>query len=91
MTSRQTQTEQTALNLGISPQDSATLGTVARHSEFIGTWMLGNPHELLPIVKKFGIQRNKYSILEDIFDSDVLSLSEADFMVHLRIIKMREY
>lgn len=91
MTVRQQQTEQTALGMGISPENSSVLSIVARHSEFIGTWMLSNPQEYLPIVKKFRIPRNKHSILEEIFDADVLAMSEEDFMEHLRIIKMREY
>ena len=89
--SRQEQTKQAALAAGISAEDSAVLAYVARHSEYIGTWMLQNPHELPEIVKKFRIPRNKHSILESIFEADILAMSEEDFMEHLRIIKMREY
>ncbi|MGE4318213.1 MAG: bifunctional [glutamate--ammonia ligase]-adenylyl-L-tyrosine phosphorylase/[glutamate--ammonia-ligase] adenylyltransferase [Deferribacterales bacterium] len=91
MTSREQQTEQAALEAGLSPSDSRVLAYVARHSEYIGQWMLRNPHEFHAIVRKFKVQRNKYSILEDIFEMDVLSMSEEDFMEHLRIVKMREY
>ncbi|TCK61646.1 bifunctional [glutamate--ammonia ligase]-adenylyl-L-tyrosine phosphorylase/[glutamate--ammonia-ligase] adenylyltransferase [Seleniivibrio woodruffii] len=91
MISREQQTEQIALEQGISAEDSLVLAYIARHSEFIGMWMINNPHELKDAVRRFRTLRSKKSILEDIFAVNVLGMNDDEFMAHLRNVKMKEY
>lgn len=91
MTLREEQVKECALNEGIEEINAEILAKIARHSEFIGTWLLQNPSQMPETVKKFRLQRSKRDILNDIFEQDILSMDEERFMEHLRIVKMREY
>lgn len=91
MTIREQQAYDLALGEGIGEENAAVIAKVARHSEFIGTWMIHNPHLLKDAVKMFRTERSRRVILCDIFERDVLSMDDDAFMEHIRTVKMLEY
>lgn len=91
MTARQEQTKAAALEQGISAENAELLAYIARHSEYLGMWLMNNPHMIKEAVEKIGTVRDRQTILDDILSSDIFSMTEEGFMEHLRTKKMKEY
>ncbi|MCD8554312.1 bifunctional [glutamate--ammonia ligase]-adenylyl-L-tyrosine phosphorylase/[glutamate--ammonia-ligase] adenylyltransferase [Seleniivibrio sp.] len=91
MIAREKQTEAAAAENGVAPENVKVLTYIARHSEYIGIWLMNNPDRLKDAEKLFKTVRGKQTIVDDIMKADIFSMTEAEFMEHLRNIKMREY
>lgn len=91
MISRQQQVISLADNEGITKENAEVFGTVARHSEFIGVWLMNNPDKMQDICGSFRQIRDKNTILDSLLSEDIYAMSETEFMACLRRFKMAEY
>jgi len=91
MNTREETVLKNAQQAGLSNEHCEAFAMVARHSEFIGIWLLNNPDVYGDVAKKLSDIRTKDKILEDIMSKDIYSMSPDDFMVYIRLCKMMEY
>lgn len=67
------------------------LAEVAKHSEFLGLWLINNTEKFSDVCSRFGLKRDRFIILEDILQEDIYAMSSDEFMRYIRMFKMREY
>lgn len=91
MISRQDKVIEMAEDNGLSKEKSAALGIIARHSEFIGIWLMNNADRFAEIEADWSGERSREQILSDMLSGDIYSMNPDEFMEYLRWFKMREY
>jgi glutamate-ammonia-ligase adenylyltransferase len=91
ISTRENAIQELAQEQQISAENQEILKYVARHSEFIGCWLINNPHTIKDVVENFGKSRSREDILIDIMSQDIFSMTSDEFIEYLRIFKMKEY
>ncbi|XOB65711.1 bifunctional [glutamate--ammonia ligase]-adenylyl-L-tyrosine phosphorylase/[glutamate--ammonia-ligase] adenylyltransferase [Deferribacteres bacterium DY0037] len=91
MNSRQDIIRINAAEAGLSEKSTEALSTVAKHSEFIGVWLVNNIEGLIEAESKFCGERNRETILNDLLSADIYAMSPDEFIAYMRRFKMIEY
>jgi len=91
MSSREDTVLNRAQEQGLGNDQAEALAMVARHSEFIGAWLVNNEPMISVSAAKFGSERTRDVILEDILSEDIYSMPPEEFIGYMRRFKMTEY
>ena len=91
MSSREDTVLNRAQEQGLENDQAEALAMVARHSEFIGAWLVNNEPMISVSAAKFGSERTRDVILEDILSEDIYSMPPEEFIGYMRRFKMTEY